>query len=239
MNALDGKVVAVTGAARRTGRAVALELAQRGARVAIHYLNSAADATETARECGGRAFRADLARVGQIRRLFDEIGETYGRLDGLVNNAAVFRSVDPLKATEEDWDAIHDVNLKGSYFCCQQAARLMLQSGGGRIVNIASLGGLRPWSNHVPYCVSKAGVVMLTQAFAKALAPRISVNAIAPGVIHFEEEMPAQIAHLVRVTPMQRHGSGNDIAEAVRLLLEGPSFVTGQVLAVDGGLGLK
>ncbi len=239
MNSLEGKVVAVTGAARRIGRAVAIALSQRGAQVAVHYLHSASDAAETARTCGGQAFQADLARVGEIRRLFDEIGRTYGRLDGLVNNAAVFRAVDPMEATEHDWDTIHDVNLKGTFFCCQQAARLMLEAGGGRIVNIASLGGLRPWSRHVPYCVSKAGVVMLTQALAKALAPDISVNAVAPGVIHFGNEMPEEIAHLVRITPMRRHGSGDDIADAVRLLLEGPDFVTGQILAVDGGLGLK
>lgn len=218
---------------------MALELAQRGARVAIHYRNSATEAERTAGECDGLAFRANLARVSEIQRLFDEICQTFGRLDGLVNNAAVFRAVDPLEATEEDWDAIHDVNLKGTFFCCQCAAKLMVRSGGGRIVNISSLGGLRPWSKHVPYCVSKAGVVMLTQALAKALAPDIAVNAVAPGVIHFGEDLPEEIAHLVRITPMRRHGTGEEIAGAVRLLLEGPAFVTGQVLAVDGGLGLK
>lgn len=207
--------------------------------MAVHYRDSAAEAERTAGECGGLLFRADLAQVSEIRRLFDEIREAYGRLDGLVNNAAVFRAVTPLEATEEDWDAIHDVNLKGTFFCCQSAARLMALSGGGRIVNISSLGGLRPWSRHVPYCVSKAGVVMLTQALAKALAPDIAVNSVAPGVIHFGGDMPEEIAHLVRITPMRRQGTGEDIAGAVRLLLEGPSFVTGQILAVDGGLGLK
>ena len=115
----------------------------------------------------------------------------------------------------------------------------MIRSGGGQIVNISSLGGLRPWSKHVPYCVSKAGVVMLTQALAKALAPDIAVNSVAPGVIDFDEDLPEEIAHLVRITPMRRHGTGEEVAGAVRLLLEGPSFVTGQILAVDGGLGLK
>ncbi len=239
MDDLRGKVVAVTGAAKRIGRCVALELAARGARVAVHYRSSGAEARDTAARCGGRAFRADLARVEQIRRLFDQIARWGGRLDGLVNNAAVFRAVDPLEATERDWDAMHEVNLKGAFFCCQQAARLMLRSGGGRIVNIGSLGGLRPWGGHVPYCVSKAGVVMLTQALAKAWAPDIAVNAVAPGVVHFGPEMPEEIARLVRVTPMRRHGTGEEIAQAVRLLLEGPAFVTGQVLAVDGGLGLK
>ena len=239
MHSLQGKVVAVTGAARRIGRAVALELAGRGARVAVHYRLSAEEAARTADDCGGRAFRADIASVGEIRRLFDEIRESYGRLDALVNNAAVFRAVDPLDATERDWDAMHEVNLKGTFFCCQQAARLMLESGGGRIVNVASLGGLRPWAKHVPYCTSKAGVVMLTRSLAKALAPGIAVNAVAPGVIHFDSEMPEEIARLVRVTPMGRSGKGEDIAQVVRMLLEGPAFVTGQIVAVDGGLGLK
>lgn len=239
MGALRGRVVAVTGAARRIGRAIALDLARHDAQVAVHYLHSHDAAAETAGRCGGRAFCADLARVGQIRKLFEEIGQAYGRLDGLVNNAAVFRAVDPLEATEDDWDAMHQVNLKGTFFCCQQAARLMRRTGGGRIVNISSLGGLRPWAKHVPYCISKAGVVMLTQGLAKALAPDISVNSVAPGVVHFGEEMPDDIAHLVRITPMRRAGTGDDIARTVRQLLTGPAFVTGQVLAVDGGLSLK
>ena len=239
MDTLQGKVVVVTGAAKRMGRSIALDLAGRGARVAIHYKDSAEEARATAAACGGRTFCADLAKVSEIRQLFLEIERAYSRLDCLVNNAAVFRAVDPLEATEEDWDSIHDVNLKGTFFCCQQAAKLMLRGGGGRIVNIASLGGLRPWSKHVPYCASKAGVVMLTQALAKALAPDIAVNGIAPGVVHFGKEMTEEIAHLVRLTPQGRHGTGADIAETVRMLLEGPSFVTGQVIAVDGGLSLK
>lgn len=239
MDSLEGKVVAVTGAARRIGRAIALDLAGRGARIVVHYRRSHAEAVRTAEECDGTAVRADLSRVDQIRALFEEIWRIYGRLDGLVNNAAAFRAVDPLEASEEDWDAIHDVNLKGTFFCCQQAARLMRRGDGGRIVNISSLGGIRPWAKHVPYCASKAGVLMLTRGLAKALAPDIAVNSVAPGVIQFGDRMPDEIAHLVRITPMQRHGTGREIAEAVRFLLEGPSFVTGQIVAVDGGLSLK
>ena len=239
MSPLRGKVVAVTGAAKRIGRAIAIELAHCGARVAVHYHQSETEAFATAYACRSRSFRADLSSVQQIRGLFAAIEERYGRLDALVNNAAVFRAVDPLEATEDDWDSIHDVNLKATFFCCQQAARIMLRHGGGRIVNVSSLGGLRPWAKHVPYCTSKAGVVMLTKGLAKALAPDISVNSVAPGVIHFGDEMPAEIEHLVRITPMRRHGTGKEVAELVRHLLEGPAFVTGQVVAVDGGLSLK
>lgn len=239
MHTLEGKVVAVTGAAKRIGRCIALHLASRGAKIAVHYNTSKSDALATAAACGGRAFRADLANVAEIRRLFGEIETAFGRLDCLVNNAAVFRAIDPLDASERDWDAIHSINLKATFFCCQQAAKIMLRGGGGRIVNIASLGGLRPWAKHVPYCTSKAGVVMLTQGLAKALAPDITVNGIAPGVIHFEDQMPDEIARLVRNTPMGRHGTGEEIASAVGMLLEGPAFVTGQIVAVDGGLSLK
>ncbi len=239
MNSLEGKVVAVTGAAHRIGRAVALRLARQGAQVAVHYRNSESDALATARDCGGRVFQADLACVDQIRTLFKGIQQAYGRLDCLVNNAGVFRAADPLEADESDWDAIHDVNLKATFFCCQQGAKLMLEHGGGRIVNLSSLGGLRPWAGYAPYCASKAGVVMLTRTLAKAWAPQISVNSVAPGVIHFDEEMPDDIAHLVRITPAGRHGTGDEIAQVVEQLLTGPDFVTGQVLAVDGGLSLK
>ena len=239
MGSLEGQVIAVTGAARRIGRSIALELAQEGAQLAVHYHQSRQLAEQTTLECKGHAFQADLAKVQEIKNLFEQIRKVYGRLDGLVNNAARFQEVDPLEATEQDWDAIFDVNLKGTFFCCQQAARLMRPSGGGRIVNISSLGGLRPWSKHTPYCTSKAGVIMLTRTLAKALAPDITVNSIAPGVIHFDEEMPENIAHLVNLTPMKRHGTGQDIALAVKQLLTGPDFVTGQILTVDGGLSLK
>ncbi len=239
MSALRNRVIAVTGAAKRIGRSIAVELASRGASVAVHYHESRREAVDTAKECSGQAFRANLASVDQIRHLFEEIRSTYGRLDGLVNNAAVFRRTDPLKVTESDWDLIHDVNLKAVFFCCQQAAQIMRLHGRGRIVNITSLGGIRPWAKHVPYCASKAGAIMLTRSLAKALAPYVSVNAVAPGVIHFGDDMPPDIAHLVRITPQGRHGTGEDVARVVRMLLEGPSFVTGQIIAVDGGLSLK
>jgi 3-oxoacyl-[acyl-carrier protein] reductase/pteridine reductase len=227
----------VTGAAKRIGRAVALRLASEGARVAIHYGSSEQAARETARECGNAPlFRANLESVAEIQRMFSEVQVHFGRLDALVNNAARFTRFDPLDITEADWDFIHSVNLKSVFFCCQIAARLMTQ--GGRIVNISSLGGIRPWADHAHYCASKAGVIMLTRALAKAWAPGITVNSVAPGVILFGEPDSEQKG-MIEVTPTRRSGSGEEIADVVSYFLQAPSFVTGQVMAVDGGLSLR
>lgn len=236
---LAGKVALVTGAAKRIGREIALRLAAEGARVAVHYNHSKREARQTASECRGIAFQADLASVPEIRKLFGAIEETYGRLDLLVNNAGLYLPTPVLEAAEEQWDALHAVNLKAVFFCCQEGARLMLANGGGRIVNISSLGGFRPWSQYAAYCASEAGGIMLTKTLAKALAPKISVNSVAPGVIHFDAETPPKIERLVAATPMKRHGTGPDIAEAVVYFATCSPFVTGQVLAIDGGLSLR
>jgi len=236
---LAGKVVLVTGAAKRVGRGIALALAGKGARVAIHYHTSAAEARATAAECGGaELFQANLESVAEIVRMFGEVEARLGRLDGLVNNAARFTGFDPLEIGEAEWDAIHNVNLKAVFFCSQQAARIMRRQGGGRIVNISSLGGILPWARHAHYCASKAGVIMLTRALAKAWAPEITVNSVAPGVIPFEDIDPEGL-RMIRRTPAGRGGTPEEIAGAVIYFLEASNFVTGQVLAVDGGLSLR
>jgi len=236
---LDGRVILVTGAAKRIGRGIALHLARHGARVAIHYSTSEAEALATAAECGNApVFRANLERVAEIEGLFDRVSAHFGRLDGLVNNAARFTQIDPLKVTEADWDFIHAINLKATFFCCQQAARRMLAADGGRIVNISSLGGLSPWSQNAHYCASKAGVIMLTKALAKAFAPKVTVNSVAPGVIPFGEP-DERIRRLIAATPACRAGTAEEIAEAVAFFLTSPDFITGQVMAVDGGLSQK
>ena len=238
-SSLAGKVVLVTGAARRIGRGIALRLAGEGARVAIHYHRSQAEARRTAEECGGaELFCANLESVAEIARMFAQAGERFGRLDGLVNNAARFARVDPLEITERDWDFIHSVNLKALFFCCQHGARLMQQSGGGRIVNISSLGGIRPWAEHAHYCASKAGVIMLTRALSKAWAPAITVNSVAPGVIPFED-IDERGKALIEITPAGRGGTPAEVADAVVYFLKASEFVTGQVLAVDGGLSQR
>jgi NAD(P)-dependent dehydrogenase (short-subunit alcohol dehydrogenase family) len=239
VSTLQDRVILVTGAARRIGRAIAVRLAREGARVAVHYSSSEADARCTAEQSGGELFRADLTSVDEIVRLFDDVAGRFGRLDGLVNNAARFTRLNALEITEADWDFVHSVNLKAVFFCCQQAAKVMRSGEGGHIVNISSLGGLRPWPDHVHYCASKAGVIHLTRALAVALAPSISVNSVAPGVVPFEEADNPEIQRFVARTPAKRAGTGEDIADAVVYFLQSSRFVTGQILAVDGGLGLR
>ena len=237
---MKGKVVVVTGAAKRIGRGIALRLAKEGAVVAVHYGGSLSEAREVAEACGGGAatFGADLERVSEIERLFADVEERYGRIDVLVNNAARFTKFDPLDVTESDWDFIHSVNLKAVFFCCQQAGLRMKARGvGGRIVNISSLGGIRPWAEHAHYCASKAGVIHMTRALAKAFAGfGVTVNSVAPGVIPFGAADEAASRGLVLQTPAGRAGTADEVADAVLYFLRASEYVTGQLIAVDGGL---
>jgi NAD(P)-dependent dehydrogenase (short-subunit alcohol dehydrogenase family) len=235
---LQDKVILVTGGARRIGRAIALRLAREGARVVIHYHTSEAEARRTAADCGGALLvRANLESVAEIERMFAEVERSAGALYGLVNNAARFARRDPLDITEADWDFIHSVNLKAVFFCCREAARRMRKAGGGRIVNISSLGGVRPWAEHAHYCASKAGVIMLTRALAKAFAPRITVNSVAPGVVPFEDIDERGLA-MIRRTPAGRGARPEEVADAVAYFLKASDFITGQLLVVAGGLEL-
>jgi NAD(P)-dependent dehydrogenase (short-subunit alcohol dehydrogenase family) len=239
MQPLQGRVVLVTGAAKRIGRGIALRLAREGARVAIHYSTSETEARATAAECGGAPiFQANLENVAEIERLFTEVSQHFGHLYGLVNNAARFTQKDPLEITESEWDFVHSVNLKATFFCCQQGARRMLAGDGGKIVNISSLGGIRAWPDHAHYCASKAGVIHLTRALAQAWAPKITVNSVAPGVIPFGEP-DERVKHLIAKTPAGRAGTADEIADGVVFFLTASDFITGQVLAVDGGLSQK
>lgn len=232
---IAGRRILVTGAAKRIGRSIALKLAGEGAHVLIHYHGSEREARATAEECGGApVYRADLQRVTEIRAMFEQIGT----LDGLVNNAARFTTIDPLQIEESDWDFIHSVNLKSVFFCCQAAAKTMLAGNGGHIVNLSSLGAIKPWAHNAHYCASKAGVVMMTRALAKAWAPKISVNTVAPGVIPFDQK-DDRIERFIAATPAGRAGSGDEVAEAVLFFIRSTKFITGQLMAVDGGLSQK
>jgi 3-oxoacyl-[acyl-carrier protein] reductase/pteridine reductase len=236
---LQGKVVLVTGSAKRIGRGIAIRLAAEGARVLIHYQHSEKEAHDLAEEIGAERFQANLESVSEIAAMFQEIRTRVGKLDALVNNAGRFTRLNPLTLTEADWDYIHSVNLKGTFFCCQQGALLMREHGGGCIVNISSLGGIRPWPDHVPYCASKAGVIHMTRALSLALAPDISVNSVAPGVIPFDDKDASRVRGLIEKTPLRRAGTADEIADAVVYFLTATKFVTGQVLAVDGGLSQR
>jgi 3-oxoacyl-[acyl-carrier protein] reductase/pteridine reductase len=242
---LSNQLILVTGSAKRIGRGIALRLAAEGARVLIHYHGSEAEARQTALECSAAGiYQANLESVAEIRRMFAQIAADHGRLDALVNNAARFTRFDPLDITEADWDFIHNVNLKSVFFTSQAAAKLMLGGAGrragplGRIVNISSLGGIRPWAEHAHYCASKAGVIMLTKSLAKAWAPNITVNSVAPGVIP-SDHIDERGRQMIRNTPAKRGGTPNEVAGAVVFFLTISDFVTGQVLAVDGGLSQR
>jgi NAD(P)-dependent dehydrogenase (short-subunit alcohol dehydrogenase family) len=234
---LAGQVALVTGAAKRIGRDIALRLAADGADVVVNYMSSKADADSLLREIQDRgrrgvAIQADVARRVDVRRIFATIDAEFGRLDILVNNAGIFFAAKFEELTEEEWDRILDSNLKSQFLCAQAAAPIMKRQGAGRIINISSLGGILPWPAHTHYCVSKAGVIMLTRCLARALAPEILVNSVAPGTIQFAGEDPDE--DYIRRTPLHRTGRGEDISSAVAYLATA-EFVTGQILAVDGG----
>ena len=234
-----GQVALVTGAGKRLGRAVALRLASEGADVVVNYRNSKSGAEEVAGEIEERGRRAlavqgDVSQRADVVALFDSVEKEFGRLDIVVNNAGIFFSAKFEELTEEQWDHILNANLKSQFLCSQMAAPLLRRTGHGRIINFASLGGLLAWPSYTHYCVSKAGVLMLTRCLARALAPEITVNAVAPGTISFDGDPPEMADFYVRRTPLQRTGTPYDVEDAVVYLAQS-SFVTGQVLVVDGG----
>jgi pteridine reductase len=249
---LTGKVAVVTGGAKRIGRSIALRLAREGADVAVNYRSSGAEAEELVREITGMGRRAiavegDVAIKSHVVKLMGVVEEEFGRLDILVNNAGVFFEAKFEELTEEQWDAAQDTNLKAQFLCAQAALPLLRKAVGdagsdsesgaakrrvSHIVNLASLGGLLAWPAYTHYCVSKAGVIMLTRCLARALGPEILVNAVAPGTIQFPGETPDE--EYIRRVPVHRTGTGDDIAHAVEYLVKS-NFVTGQVMVVDGG----
>ena len=236
--ALRGQVALVTGAGKRIGRAVALRLAREGADVVIHYNRSKSEADDAVAEIEniGRksiAVEADLGDVTQIERLFQQVSGRFGRLDILVNSAANFLPARLEDTTEKTWDTVLDTNLKAPFFCAQAAAPLLKQSR-GVIINFADIGGILPWPGYIPHCAAKAGVIMLTKCLAKALAPEVRVNAIAPGTITMSGDPSEWEADFVRRAPLHRTGTTDDVADAVSFLIHS-TFITGHILVVDGG----
>jgi NAD(P)-dependent dehydrogenase (short-subunit alcohol dehydrogenase family) len=242
-NLLSGRTVLVTGAAKRLGRAIALAAAENGANVAITYRESEREARSVVAELArygveALAVRCDVTDEKSVREMVKEVASELGGIDILVNNAANYETVEFEKITIAQWDAIFASNTRGPFLVSREALPY-LRKRKGRIVNMGSLGGLRPWATHAHYCSSKAAVHMLTKVMAKALAPEIAVNAVAPGMIDLGEKSAAAfMKKMAKQTPMQRSGTAADIAAAVMFFAAAPHFITGQVLAVDGGLGL-
>jgi 3-oxoacyl-[acyl-carrier protein] reductase/pteridine reductase len=240
---LSGKSALVTGGARRIGRAIALALANAGADVAITWRTSSADAANTVREIAalGRnalAVECDVRSEASARNAIAEVIAEFLRLDLLINNAAVFSTATLETLRLEEWDTVFDTNTRGPFLMAREALP-HLRAAEGRIVNIGSLGGMKAWATHGHYASSKAALHTLTQAMARAFAPQVTVNCVAPGWIDLGEESEAAPAKKFALrTPMQRNGTAEDVTQAVLFFATGPRFVTGQILAVDGGLGL-
>ena len=239
---LSNQSALITGGAKRIGRAIALALAASGADITITYRTSADEAVETVdaiEQLGRRAFAVEcnVRHEGSVREAVAVSHIRYGRLDILVNSAGLFQTAPLDQLTLEQWDAIFETNTRGPFLVAREALP-HLRATRGRIINIGSLGGIRPWATHAHYCASKAAVHMLTQAMAKAWAPEVAVNCVAPGWIEMEEEKGADADRFAAKTPMQRNGGSNDVAQAVLYFATSASFITGQILTVDGGLGL-
>ena len=228
----------VTGAGKRLGRAVALRLASEGADVAVHFGKSEAEAADVVAEIeklGRRAvpIQSQLTDVEEIRALVQRVAHEFGRIDIVVNSAANFLPSSVISTTEEIWDASLDTNVKGPFFLAQAAAP-WLRRANGVIVNFADTGGILGWPGYIAHSVSKAGMIMLTKTLAKALAPDVRVNAIAPGTITMPGDPPEWQQEFVKLAPLKKTGAPEDVAEAVSYLVSA-KFMTGHVLVLDGG----
>jgi 3-oxoacyl-[acyl-carrier protein] reductase/pteridine reductase len=242
---LSGKSTLVTGGARRIGREIALTLGKAGADVTITYRNSHAEAAQTVREIENlgrraQALECDVRSETSVRAVIAGTAAFHGRIDLVVNSAGVFESAPLDRISLDQWDAVFETNARGPFLVAHEAL-VHLRDAGGRVVNIGSLGGIHAWAGHAHYCASKAALHMLTQAMAKAFAPEVSVNCVAPGWIEMADADPRadyEARRFAAKTPMQRNGTADDVAQAVLFFATGPKFVTGQILSVDGGLGL-
>ena len=238
---LKNKVVLVTGGAVRVGRSICLELAGAGAVIFCHYNQSAAQAGSLKKKVergGGKInlLQSDLSHIPNIDKLVNEIVSKAGRLDVLVNNAALFYKTPLGTVSEQQWDRLFNLNLKAAFFCAQQAGRHMRRQGRGKIINIGDTCGSNPWPSFIPYGLTKSGIIAMTRGLAKALAPQVQVNCVNPGPVMFPDDYSESEKELsLRRTLLKRAGSPQDVARAVRFLIEGSDYITGTVLAVDGG----
>ncbi len=246
---MGNKIALVTGGVRRLGKDISISLAEKGFDIVLNYNGSSPDAVaETAGEIeklGVKAYpvKADVSKTGEVKSMFEIVRKEIGSLDMLVNNAAVFEEVDFFDITEELIDKVLGINLKGTLFCSQEGAKLMLDSGAGaerenrkRIINLCSLGGILNWPKFIPYSASKAGVHKLTKIMARRLAPEILVNGIAPGTIVIEDDPNHTVDPLeVKKYPMKEFGKAKDITSLINYLAEENEYITGHIFVVDGG----
>lgn len=241
---LKDRIVLVTGAARRVGRAIALEFASKGCRVIVHYRSSENEAQDLVAEIvrrGGKAdaLRADLSQRIEVQSLIREIENRHGYVDVLVNNASEFFETPLLTTSDDDWDRMLRSNLTAPFWLARRAAPMMIERKCGVIVNIVDVQAERYLDDHLAYCVSKAGLAMLTKGLARELAPHVRVVGVAPGPVvwpeHYSQAKRDAIEHRV---PLKRGGSAEDVAHAVRFLVEEADFVTGDILNVDGGAAI-
>ncbi len=242
---LKGKTVLITGGARRLGSAIALAMARAGANVAFTYLSSIAESKHALQQIEktgvqGLAIECDLRQPASVDQAVGKALKRFGQIDLLINNAGVFQTARLEDITVEQWDEVFAVNVRGPFLFSQRLIPA-LRSTRGRIINMGSLGGQKPWATHGHYCSSKAALHMLTEVMAKALAPEIAVNCVAPGMIEVEEghQDTALLKRLAEHTPMKKNGTPQDVVSAVMYFATAPHFITGQVLTVDGGLGLR
>ena len=239
---IKNKVILVTGAAKRVGRVIAGTLAASGAHIALHYNASSLEAESAAKEfrslgVEAEIFQADLRRVSDLKTLVEKSYSRFGRIDVLVNNAAVFFKTPFDTVNEDEWDKTLSANLKGPFFLSTFVGRRMLQAGTqGKIISMADWAGERPYTNYVPYCISKAGIIAMTKGLAKTLAPHVSVMAIAPGPVLWPEDLgEEELNAVLEKTPLKKIGTPQDIANTVRFIIEGNDFMTGTTIFVDGG----
>jgi NAD(P)-dependent dehydrogenase (short-subunit alcohol dehydrogenase family) len=238
---LKDKVVLITGGAVRVGRAITVELLEAGASVFCHYNRSEGEARELKKEYPlVNLLKGDLRQISTTRYLVKEVIEKAGKIDVLINNAAIFLKTPFGTITEENWDNLFAMNLKPHFFLSQEASKFMITNKSGKIVNIADTSGLRPWPSYIPYSLTKSGMISLTKGLAKALAPDIQVNCINPGPVLMPNSYnEKQISQAIEKTLLNRAGKPKDIAKAVRFLLEDGDYITGLILSVDGGRSIK
>jgi NAD(P)-dependent dehydrogenase (short-subunit alcohol dehydrogenase family) len=238
---LKDKVVLITGGAVRVGRAITVELITAGANVFCHYFSSEREARELKKEYPSvNLLKGNLKQISTVAPLIHEIVEVAGTIDVLINNAAIFMKTPFGTVTEENWDNLFALNLKPNFFLSQEASKIMMEKQAGKIVNIADTSGLRPWPSYIPYSLTKSGMISLTKGLAIALAPYVQVNCINPGPVLMPDKYSnVQIAQTIEKTLLKRAGQAEDVASAVRFLLEDGDYITGLILSVDGGRSIK